>query len=242
MMNITFYNAFTALQAHQRHVEQISHNIANVNTPGFKTQNVRFEDVLYTQMNMTNPGSLLRGHGVRVGAIQSDFQQGPLSTTNQMLDFALMGPGFFAKETPEGVVFTRQGAFNLGSVANQTFLVDSEGNFVLDTQQARIELNSTSLSNEDISLIKDRIGIFQFDHVQGLAKANLTGFFETESSRQAFIDVNAETTLVQGAIELSNMNLMDGMVALMKGQRAIQVNARVIQTADQLEEMINNLR
>ena len=241
-MNITFYNAFTALQAHQRHVEQISHNIANVNTPGFKTQNVRFEDVLYTQMNMNNPASMLRGHGVRVGTILSDFQQGPLRTTNQMLDFAIMGPGFFAKETSQGVVYTRQGAFNLGSVGDQTYLVDFEGNFVLDTQQQRIELNSTTLSTEDISFIKDRLGIFQFDNVQGLVKDNQTGFLESEASRQSYIDNNAPTTLVQGAIELSNMNLMDGMVALMEGQKAIQVNARVIQTADQLEEMINNLR
>lgn len=241
-MNITFYNAYTALQAYQRNVEQISHNIANVNTPGFKTQNVRFEDVLYSQMNTNNPENMLRGHGVKAGPMISDFQQGPLQTTNQILDFALMGTGFFAKETPEGVVYTRSGAFNLGTVDDQTFLVDSNGYFILDTEQQRIVMNSTEVNEDDISFIKDRIGIFQFDNVQGLVKANDTGYLESEASREAYIDANSKTTLVQGALELSNLSLVDGMVALMEGQKAIQLNARVIQTADQLEDIINNLR
>lgn len=239
-MNIAFFNASTALQAFQRKVENVSHNVANVNTPGFKSQHVRFESALYSQLDVNSEAQLMRGHGVVTTSTTSDFTQGAVQTTHQVLDFALMGPGFFAKETPDGLVYTRNGAFRLGESENQNYLVDVQGAFVLDEQLQRIAVNFDD-PNLAIASIKDRLGIFQFDNVQNLAVSENNGFVAQVNNRR-FIDNQGSTMLIQGALEMSNMNLTDGMVALINGQRSIQVNARVIQTADQLEEIINNLR
>ncbi|MBS3986732.1 MAG: flagellar hook-basal body protein [Erysipelothrix sp.] len=238
-MNISFYNASTALAAYQRHVESISHNIANVNTVGYKSQNLRFEDALYTQLNAQSTQAL-RGHGVVATTLVHDFTQGPLQTTHQALDFAIMGPGFFAKETSEGIVYSRSGSFNLGQTDQGTYLVDAYGNFILDTQFQRISI-SIDNQDQDIAQLKDRLGIFHFDHLQSLVKDNESNY-RSMNEQAGVVNPNATTTLVQGALESSNLSLTDGMVALMEGQKAIQLNARVIQTADQLEEIINNLR
>lgn len=239
-MNIAFFNASTALQAFQRKVENISHNVANVNTTAFKSQQLRFESAVLSQLDGNTAQPMLRGHGVVVASQATDFSQGAIETTNQALDFALMGPGFFAKETAEGLVYTRNGAFRLGESDGSTYLVDAQGAYILDEQLQRIEINFDE-PNLAIASIKNRLGIFQFDNVQNLRVSQNNGFVAQDNNRR-FVDNQNSTVLINGALEMSNMNLSDGMVALINGQRSIQVNARVIQTADQLEEIINNLR
>lgn len=241
-MNISFYNAYTALKAHQRNLNQVSHNLANISTHGYKSGHGKFADLLYTQMDMNDPKNMVRGHGVKMDTVVTSFKQGGLDSTNQPLDFALLGSGFFAKQTSEGIVYTRQGSFRVGTVDQSSFLVDPSGNMILDRSFQPIEL----IRNQDGSIKTDtltsQIGIFEFDRLHSLVKVNDTSFIPVDQANEALASTSEQTTLVQGALEMSNVEMAEGMVALIEGQKAFQLNARVIQTADQLEDIINNLR
>ncbi len=243
-MNIAFYNAYTAMKAYQQSLDVVSHNLANVSTVGYKETKSTFQDLLYSRLDQNGDHTMLRGHGVMLSSVDKKFELGNPDLTNHPLDFMITQDGFFAVQTGEDeVVYTRAGAFRLGEEDGTFYLTRLDGAYVLDKDLQRIEIPKDETSKLPIyDGIGDKIGVFRFTNQYELAQAGVTSYLPTEKSGEAEVVENSRTALLQGALEMSSTSMTDEMVAMMESQRAFQLNARMIQTADQIEEMVNNLR
>ncbi|WP_312643816.1 flagellar hook-basal body protein [Hydrogenoanaerobacterium sp.] len=247
-MNIAFYTAVSGMTAFQKDMDLISNNMANISTVGYKPQKSSFSDILYTQMDTRANENAMQGHGVKIENIDLLFKQGMLNRTEYGLDFALVGEGFFCVdrggENPE---YTRNGAFTIGMDRDRAYLVTTDGGYVLDERGRRIELNLKDGSNvADITGVEERIGIYTFSNPYGLKPIGNTSLAATPLSGEARAnrrDRDESTTeLISGALELSDVDMSTEMVNVLQTQRAFQLNAKIVQTADQIEEMVNNLR
>ncbi len=241
-MNIAFYSAYTALQAYQENINSISNNLANVSTNGYKATSVNFDDLIYTQMDLNNKATnLMQGHGVKASSIQTNFNQGLFVNTSSQTDFAIVGEGFFATQNNGQIEYTRDGSFNVSMTQNKAYLVRNNGAYVLDANQRPIEVTRNN-DVWDIESAQTKIGVFRFNNPEALLKTNNTSFKVSETSGNAMSTPEGTFLLVQSCLEQSNVEMGPQMVALIEGQKAFQLNSRVIQTADQIEEIINNLR
>lgn len=239
-MNIAFYNGASGLVAHQSALDQVANNIANVNTTGYKPTRPEFEDLIYTKM-YTNEVKPYHGHGVRMSSADLIYGQGPIQQTYRALDFALMTDGFFAVQDLDGeTVYTRNGAFDLSIEGRKAYLVDDQGRYVLDSRGRHITVEKLSDDKYDYSGLTDKIGVFVFDNPYGLESINNTSFRESDNSGTARIA--QEYLIREQALENSGVHLADEMTNLIVTQRAYQLSARVVQTSDQMEEIVNNLR
>lgn len=239
-MNISFYNGASGLIAYEKALEQVAHNISNTNTVGYKALRPEFTDLLYTEM-YTNEVKPQVGHGVRVRSADLLYGQGPLQQTWNALDYAIIGDGFFAVRGLDGVTeYTRSGVFDISVEGNAGYLVDSAGRYVLDATQNPIPLTRLENGTFDLTGLGDRFGIFRFDNPYELENVNGTCFRQTERSGAPV--VNTDVIIREQALEGSGVHLADEMTNMIVTQRAYQLSARVVQTADQLEEIANNLR
>ena len=246
-MNIAFYTAVSGMTAYQQDMDVLAHNMANVNTIGFKPLKSSFSDLLYTQMDTNVEGNHMTGHGVRVATTDLLFGQGALEQTDNEMDFAIVGQGFFRVERGDHDEYTRNGAFKISVERGRAYLTTSDGGYVLDERGRYIDLDYFAESNVvDVEGIKDRIGIYTFSNPYGLIPTDGGSFLESTLSgpaRSAARDADAlPNELVQGALERSGVDLGTQMVDVIQTQRAFQINARIVQTADEIEEVINNLR
>lgn len=249
-MNISFYNGVSGMLAYQEQLNQISNNIANSNTIGYKPDYSTFSELLYTQMAVNSAETPLTGHGVKIGDSHLIYRQGPVQQTGNDLDFALVGDGFFAVQRPNGnIEYTRNGAFDISIEGNKGFLVTADGSHVLDAQGRAISLQRSPKGDMfDLSNLTDRLGIYDFPNPYGLVHSSGSCFRETEISGKAeAIKKNNDNTgrvykLMAGAVEQSAVELADEMTGIITAQKAYQLNARMVQTADQMEEIANNLR
>ncbi len=250
-MNISFFNGVSGLIAYQESLNRTSHNIANSNTVGYKPSKSTFSDLLYTRMAVNSPEEPLVGHGVRFLDSRLLYKQGPVIQTENTLDFGLMGDGFFALQLPDNSIqYTRNGAFDISIEGSTGYLVNALGYYVLDGQGRKIALTAGSQEGLfDLSDLKEKIGIYDFPNPYGLEPVTGNSFLKTENSGEA-VSVNngppanydRHYQLIQSALEQSGVNLGDEMVSVIVTQKAYQLNARMVQTADELEQLINNLR
>lgn len=249
-MNISFYNGVSGMLAYQENLNQISHNIANSNTIGYKPSRSTFDDLLYTKMAVNSEEAPLVGHGVKIEDSQLVYRQGPLLQTGNMLDFALIDDGFFAVRRPDGhVEYTRNGAFDISLEGSKGFLVTADGSHVLDARGRAISLSRKSADGSfEVSDLADKIGIFDFPNPYGLEHSAGSCFKATTGSGEAKAvkigknDTKRNYNLMAGALEQSAVELAEEMAGIITTQKAYQLNARMVQTADQLEEIVNNLR
>ena len=135
----SMWTAATGMKAQQLNIDTISNNLANVNTTSYKGQRAEFKDLFYATMKKNNitdeegrPVNLQVGHGVMPVATKKDFRTGSFLETDNPLDVAIDGTGFFAVELPNGEVrYTRDGSFKLSIDGDEAMLVTSEGYIVL---------------------------------------------------------------------------------------------------------------
>jgi len=258
-----FYAASSGMRAQQKSIDLISNNIANVNTNGFKAKRAAFKDLVYSDMEMrriADPPNLQVGNGVRVGATVRAMVQGTQVHTGRTLDVSIIGEGFFAVSGGDGELrYTRDGSFNLsihdtgeGFVSR---LVTDDGLFVLNSDGRPVEFavgtdvstvriaqdtTVTALNADGEEISSGRLAVVGFVNPGGLAATGNNLFAETEASGAG---TAIEVPYVnQGFIEASNVDLADEMTRLIMAQRAYQLSARVLQTADEMERMANNLR
>lgn len=243
-MKISFYNGVSGLVAYQEDMDRISNNISNSGTVGFKASRTDFSQLLYTQMAVNSGSQPMVGHGVRADDSRLQYKQGTPLQTGISLDYALTGDGFFAVERPDGSIqYTRNGAFDISVNGNKGYLVTADGSFVLDGRGKRIELRRDSRDEPfDFEQLSDQIGVYVIENPYGLEPVGNSCFALTESSGRAQADRNGSERLLQGALEQSSVDLSDEMVNVIQAQRAFQINAKMVQTADELEQVINNLR
>ncbi len=251
----------TGMKAQSRNVDVIANNLANINTVGFKKQNTVFADLIYQSLKKAGtlatqgsvePTGIEVGHGVRNVATPRSFVDGELQNTEQELDIAIQGDGFFQVEYLDGsTVYTRDGTFTLNQEGE---IVTSSGHRLIPAMtvpQEAIQVNIgidgmvTAVNQDDTVEELGQIEIAKFVNPAGLASKGDNLFGETDASGDAQTGAPGDGgrgTLLQGFIELSNANAVDEIVNMIKAQRAYELNSRVIRTADSMLSEVARLK
>ncbi|MGE3143815.1 MAG: flagellar basal-body rod protein FlgG [Hyphomonadaceae bacterium] len=255
--------AATGMQAQQTNVEVISHNIANMNTTGYKRQRAEFEDMLY--QNIARPGSassaagtvlplgIQIGVGVRTNAIGRITEQGNIARTDNPYDLAISGRGYLQVTMPSGdTAYTRAGNLALNAEGQ---LVTADG-FVIEPN-ITVPQNAISVSITRDGVVEaavtgqsepQQIGqleLASFVNPAGLEAMGDNLYLETPASGAPNVATPGSEgfgTLMQGFIETSNVNAVEEISALIIAQRAYEMNARVITASDEMLQAASQLR
>ncbi|MDK9725928.1 MAG: flagellar basal-body rod protein FlgG [Sterolibacteriaceae bacterium MAG5] len=253
--------AKTGLDAQQTQLDVISNNLANVSTNGFKRSRAVFEDLLYQTLRQPGaassqqtmiPSGLTLGTGVRPVATERIFTQGSLQQTQNPLDIAINGQGFFQIQMPDGTLaYTRDGAFQRDSTGQ---VVTSSGFPLSPAVTIPSNALTISISRDGIvsvtvpgSTAPTQVGNIQlasFVNVGGLQSAGENLFVETASSGTPTPNTpgtNGTGVLNQGYVETSNVNVAEELVTMIQTQRAYEMNSKAIQTSDNMLGRLSQL-
>lgn len=242
MSKIGYHTAASGVISFQQGMDITANNLANVNTYGFKASRPSFADLIYTERNNNNEETQF-GHGVRIDKTDLMFEQSQLRSTGRELDFAALDEGFFAVETVTGdVCYTKDGAFYLSQVEDGTYqLIDSKGGFVLDYEGNRITVPFVNDTTDiDAAALFEMVGVYTFENPYGLDQIGNNYFEANLSSGEAASNPTAGKK--QYYLEASSTSVANEMSKVIEYQRAFQLNATMVKTHNQLEEIVNNLR
>jgi len=252
--------AKTGLDAQQVRMSTISHNLANINTTGFKRGRAIFEDLLYQNVRQAGgdtseetilPTGINLGTGVRVVATEKLFTQGGLEQTERPLDMAIRGRGFLEILLPDGTTaYTRDGTFQLD---DQGRMVTSSGYEVQPGIVIPENAQSVTVGNDGgVSVLlpgqpqPSQLGSLQlslFINPAGLQPMGENLFLETAASgspQTGTPGIDGRGTLIQGSLESSNVNAVEELVNMIETQRAYEMNSRAISTTDDMLAYVNN--
>lgn len=253
------YNATSGLRNEQTQLDVISNNVANINTPGFKKSQVSFADVTYhdavvntLKTSESKPDHLVGG-GTQIVSTHAQFSNGDIQATNNPLDLAINGDGFLEVTTATGdTLYTRAGHLTVdkdgylqtvdGRRLTAGIQIPTDATKVTVTQTGEVQV---TVPNESQPVIAGHLQLARFMNAEGLKPMGNNAYQATDQSGQAVYGQPGEAgmgTLQQGSVELSNVDMAEEMTSLVVAQRAYQLNARVIQAADQVLDTINNLR
>ncbi|MDG0979863.1 MAG: flagellar basal-body rod protein FlgG [Halieaceae bacterium] len=259
-MDASLWVAKTGLTAQQTRMTVISNNLANVNTVGFKKDRAVFEDLLYqnvrqpgaaTDQESEAPTGLLLGTGTRIIATEKINSQGNMIATENALDVAIAGDGYFQVQQADGTLaYTRDGSFKL----------DSDGQLVTANGEALVPGVTIPENAAAITIGRDgtisaeleagagevqlgQIQITRFINEAGLQSIGRNLLRPTNASGPGTIGIPGNGglgMLVQGSLEASNVNVVEEMVNMIETQRAYEVNSKAIAAADGMLRFLNN--
>ena len=256
------YTAATGSQSQQFNIDVIANNVANVNTTGYKKSRAEFQDLLsqtYSapgaigDQGTTDPVGVQVGLGVKVSATQRVFLPGSIVQTGNPLDLAIQGEGFFQVQTDSGeVAYTRDGTFKRD--ANGT-VVTSDGlplqpgiTIPNDTTEIIVGQNGTVSIRQAGSAQLNQVGQLQlvrFANPAGMESTGRNLFSATPASGDP-IQVTAgqgdfaKTTINQGFLENSNVQIVEELINLITAQRAFEANSNVIKASNEVLQITNN--
>jgi flagellar basal-body rod protein FlgG len=253
-MQQALWIAKTGLDAQQTRMTVISNNLANVNTTGFKQDRAVFEDLLYQTIRQPGaqsststqlPSGLMLGTGVRTVATEKSHTQGNIISTGNALDIAIQGRGFFQVLKPEGeIAYTRDGTFQVNS-DGQVVMSNGyplEPAITIPTQAVSITVGtdgtvSVLQSGQNAPSIVGNIQLADFINPTGLQPLGENLFSETAASGPVTTATPGTTgtgTVIGGALETSNVNVVTELINMIETQRAYEMNSKAISTADQM--------
>jgi flagellar basal-body rod protein FlgG len=255
--------AATGMLAQQLNVEVISNNIANINTTAFKGQRAEFQDLLYQSERRVGsassdsgtivPSGVQIGIGVKAAAVNRMMAQGNLTNTNNSLDIAIQGNGFFQVKMPDGTTtYTRAGSFQLSPTGE---IVTADGYTVmpgltLPANTTAVTINSSGqvlaqVTGQTNAQTVGQLELASFPNPAGLEALGDNLFNQTEASGTATTGNPGTTgfgTLQQGFLETSNVNIVTQITDLITAQRAYEMNSKVITAANEMQQTLTNLR
>lgn len=253
--------AASGMLAQQLSMDVISHNLANVNTSGYKKMRMAFEDLLYEKIRPAtgqsgqagNPNPLEVGHGSKVVSTERVFSQGETQTTNNPFDLVIEGDGFFQFVLPDGVVgYSRDGSLKVdsdgrlvhssGSVLEPEITLPQDATSVAVTTDGRV-LVQTAGSTTPTEL--GQILLARFLNPGALEGQGGNLLKATGAAGDPILGAPNEQGLgqiLQGSLERSNVQVVEEMVALIVAQRAFELNSKAVQTADEMLSIVNNMR
>lgn len=252
--------AKTGLDAQQTRMTVVSNNLANVNTNGFKKGRAIFEDLLYqnvsqaggaTSQNTEKPTGLTLGTGVRVVATEKTFNQGSTVNTGNPFDIMISGRGFFQVLLPDGTqAYTRDGSFKIDSEGR---LVTASGyelqpSITVPNGVTAVTISPDGLIQANVTGQVDPVTlgtlqIADFINPAGLQPRGQNLLVETSASGTPQIgnpNLEGRGHLVQGALEGSNVNVVEELVGMIETQRAYEMNSKAIAVSDQMLQYLNN--
>lgn len=269
---MSFYTSLNGMKNAQTDLGVIAHNIANVETNGFKKGSTQFADIVAGSAQ-TNP-RMVKGIGATLEAITQNFALGPIEQTGGALDVAITGDGFFAMKSAESgkTVYTRNGAFGTdengfitdGGVNRlQIFPTDADGNVTSDTPVDAQVAATNAADAEFVGVVIGEDGVVSASYADGSVEAvgsialasfiTPTGLKQIGSSNWESTGLSGEAkygspgtgqygSLLSGAVERSNVDIAEELVGLITAQRNFQANAKAIDTATQISQTVINLR
>lgn len=260
MSSNAMHVAKTGLNAQQSRIQVISNNLANVNTTGFKRDRANFEDQLYQiyrpsgsqtseATNLTSASAL--GTGVRMVNTEKLYTQGALVDTGNSLDLAIDGQGFFQVLLPDGRTgYTRNGTFSQSADGTLTtssgYAVQPQINIPANTLQINVSADgivSIMQVGDEQGQEIGQITIANFANPRGLEPVGENFVVETAASGPAVVTAPLEEgtgKMVQGALESSNVNVVQELVAMIEAQRAYEINSKSISAADEMMSYLSN--
>lgn len=259
-MNLSLYSAASGMEAQQLNLNTIANNLANVNTPGFKRSQISFQDLLYQRPRATGsqdsggnilPTGIEVGNGTRVAATGKIFTQGELTNTNEKLDVAIQGDGFYEIQRPDGTsAYTRDGSLKVsptGQITTNDGLPVLSGFQSVPTGTTGITISqdgqvtyTTSSGSQTF-----RVQLTRFANPAGLQSLGGNLYSETTASGTPETGSPGEQGFgmtMQGYVESSNVNVVQEMVNLITAQRAYEINSKSIQTSDEMLQNINQMK
>ncbi|MBT4224718.1 MAG: flagellar basal-body rod protein FlgG [Opitutae bacterium] len=261
-MNLSLYSGATGMEAQQLSLNTISNNIANVNTTGFKKSKIEFQDLLYqnpqpvggeTGAGNIVPVGIEMGNGTKVTSTARVYSQGSLTQTERELDFAIDGNGFFEIERADGTSgYSRDGALKVGPNGEITtsdglpvlngpnnLPPDRVGVFVSPSGLVSVQLADGTIQESG------QFQLTRFSNPSGLKSIGGNLQIETAASgppEAGNPNENGFGSIQQGYLEMSNVNVVEEMVNMIVAQRAYEINAKSIQTSDEMMGRVNQLK
>ena len=255
--------AATGMLAQQLNVDVIANNIANMNTTAYKQQRPEFQDLIYQNLQRVGatssdtgtlvPSGIQIGVGVKTASVYRITNQGELLATDNVLDLAIMGNGYFGVQLPSGdTAYTRAGTFQLSPtgeiVTAEGFVVDP--GIVVPADAVDISINKNGdvevkIAGQIAPQIVGQIELVSFANPAGLDAVGDNMLLESPSSGAPTAGTpgtNGLGTVQHGFLETSNVNAVAQIASLIAAQRAYEMNSKVIQTADEMMSTVNQLR
>jgi len=249
------------MEAQQKNIDNISNNLANVNTTAYKKSKIEFQDLMYqteraqgasTSTGGEIPTGVQFGHGSRIVATAKLFSQGSMQQTGVPLDVSIEGEGFFEVLQSDGSsAYTRDGAFKINSTGKIVTSdgLEAKGLSAIPSGASSITIGSDGAFSVVLNGAITKLSPFtlaRFPNASGLSSIGRNLFRETQSSGKAetggIPGQNGFGTLAQGFLELSNVETVQEMVNMIVAQRAYEINSKAIQAADEMLGQANNLR
>jgi flagellar basal-body rod protein FlgG len=255
------HTAASGMEAQQLNIDTIAHNLANINTSGYKVRRAQFQDLLYQNMRQAGasntatteiPVGLQVGLGAKPTAVQMIFTQGDFVSTSNSLDMVIQGQGFFQIRQPNGqIAYTRNGNFHLNREGN---IVTSEGDLLDPQIQIPLEQTGITIGADGTVSVQlpdqtqpqpvGRIELAQFQNPSGLENIGRSLLLATQASGEPTTGTPGENglgTLLSGYVEQSNVSVVEEMINMIVSQRAYEANSKVIRTADEMFTQANNI-
>lgn len=252
--------AATGMQAQQTNIDVISHNLANMTTTGYKRNRAEFQDLIYQNLrrvgsNSSDNGTIVPtgvqiGLGVKTGAVSRTHEQGTLTGTENPLDVAINGKGFFVIELPNGTqAYTRDGQFQVSPegevVTKDGYLVSP--NIVIPDNAVSISISKegqvqATLDNQVDPVDLGQLDIANFINPAGLETIGGNLYLETAASGDAVLGLAGDEgfgVLTQGFLEASNVNPVSEITNMIVAQRAYEMNSKVITASDEMLQALN---
>jgi len=257
-MDNALWIAKTGLEAQDKEMAVTANNISNANTVGFKESRAQFSDLMYENIkqpgtesdeNTDDPTGLQVGEGVRIEGTSKNFSEGNAKTTNRQLDVMIQGNGFLQVEKPDGTIaYTRDGAL---SVDGNGALTTQDGYPV--TPQITIPQNTTSISigkdgkveatvaGQDAPQEAGQITLATFVNPGGLSSLGGNLYGATQASGDATVGAPGESgvgSILQGALESSNVSIVNELVKMIQIQRSYEMNSNAISISNKMSEFL----
>lgn len=256
------WTAATGMVAKQLDIDVIAHNLANINTSGFKKVRAEFQDLVSQGMRASGApaegGSLVPvgiqvGLGTRVASTQRIFSQGDFQQTGNTLDLAIEGDGFFQITRPDGTLaYTRDGSFKLdgGGMIVTSDGLPLEPAITIPPGALKITISADGVVSAVLPGSNDpteigRIELARFVNPAGLEPAGRNLYVATPASGDPVVGAPGSEglgTLAQGFLEASNVQVVEEMVRMIAAQRAYEAISKAISTSDEMLAMANNMR
>jgi len=250
------------MYAQQLYIDTIANNLANVNTTGFKSSKIEFQDLVYQtlkgngnsqEMGAVLPTELQVGHGVRPIAIQKSFEQGNILPTSNPLDLSIEGEGFLQVSKPDGtILYTRDGSLKMSAdgaiVTSDGYPLEPPITVPQDTSNVSIAKDGTvsvTLIGETQPQTLGQIELARFVNPAGLESLGQNLYKETTASGPPILaapGADGMGQVSQGFLESSNVQIVEEMVAMIVAQRAYEVASKAIKTAEDMLQIANNLK
>ena len=242
-----FYAGASSMVSQQTNLNTIANNIANVSTTAYKPQETAFSTLMYQNLNggAGEGNDISVGHGVRVQKTGIDFNQGQLQQTNMAMDCAILGDGFFAIENKEdgSITYSRDGSFDLSVDGSNAYLVNGAGNYVLDADGERIEVTEPETDdngNVTGGFDAKQVGVYTFPNQLGLELAGGNQYRSTELSGEG--EAVENPVVKTGYLENSGVQIAQELVKMIESSKGFAFGSKIVQTADEMERIINQLR